>query len=754
MATTNKTTKPNTAAVNPDKLTDGGKWYSEPYVVKLGDEFSTVEDQLKFKSNDYEGAEGGEKNALQFYGLVGESSGKDLALANTVLKNPYYQDTRVGGNDAINCLWQFNRDDDIVHPVNVTTGDKNNFDSSGMGRVYAATTQFNQQICWFTFGIPYFTNLGRFYQTAFDPGLIGLNNNAIAGPGVKLGRIFGTIGTLYFSLCFLPIFVTAGLALFNRVGDVSKKYPVNRFYELRSTMQLYYDYVDSILAHWLVSAGLYNNGPSGHSSGADYVPDALTYTGASIWDILRRRAMTATRSSTDLTQGLTAYKAYGGDTLSEYYAEHDDSLHQIPGMYGKGSTSEASDELSFKEAAKYFQIDKETAGEEQARSSSIAFNKKIAMQKEVAKLNQESDEAEQSAENGGDKYAAAQKQYDIEQKTEKLESNYLDEFINKESTSIFSAEPKDWADSFLSSALGASEFIGFRITNSTDASESFSNSTQESAFARAYNEKVSSVMRVKNDLAQPGSSGQSSSEGIINKFFGAVAGFIGGAIDAFNAIDVFGITDLGQALMQGSWIDIPEQYSGSDFNKSHSLTLQLRSPYGDAVSIYQSIIVPLACLLAGTLPRGSGENSYTQPFLCRIYCKGMFAVPMGIIDSLSIKRGDSEFGWTYDNIPLCIDVSLSIKDMSPIMYLSFNTSTFNSLFTNDSTFNEYLRTLSGVGLFERISMFSRFRRNLQYAAQRAKNKIFNPSYYSYSVSQWNIVAGVTQLYPRTSISKK
>lgn len=263
-------------------------------------------------------------------------------------------------------------------------------------------------------------------------------------------------------------------------------------------------------------------------------------------------------------------------------------------------------------------------------------------------------------------------------------------------------------------------------------------------------------MRVRNDLGYGSGKNQDSSDssGIIDKALGWIGGVINGAIDAFNAIDVLGITDVGQALMQGSWVDIPEQYSGSDFNKSHSLTLQLRSPYGDPVSIYQSIIVPLACLLAGTLPRGSGENSYTQPFLCRIYCKGMFAVPMGIIDSLSIKRGESEFGWTYDNIPLCIDVSVSIKDMSPIMYLSMNTNTFAEIFNNDSSFNEYLRTLSGVGLFERVSEFSKFKRTLQYTAHRLRNKIFNPAYASFRTSQWNVFQGIAAIIPRTAISRK
>ena len=733
------------------RLADGGQWYSEPYIVNLGEEFSNVGAQVKFRTNDYEGTGSSNADPVELLGL-GQKGEMDASLAENMLKNPYYQDTRVGGNDAINCLWQFNRDDDIVHPVNETMKGGTKYERLGMGRVYAATTQFNQQICWFTFGIPYFTKLGRFYQTAFDPDLIGLNNNAIAAPGVELGRIFGTVGSLFFALAVIPTL----FGIFSRIGRAAKKYPVNRFYELRSTMQLYYDYVDSILAHWLVSAGLYNNGPAKNKTGADYVPDALTYTGANIWDILRRKAQIVAIHSTSLSSSLTAYNGIYSedDDHSAYYEERDNSYHQIPSMYGQGTAGvdtpagTSMNEEGDYEFANAFEIDAD-GGTGNTGDESV--------EDKITQKMRDADYMRQIQEN---LYSVTQEGGDTTGDTVKdavmLGDDYISKFTNQSNQSIFSANLKDWTSTFWNSALGASEFIGFRITNSTDASESFSNSTQESEFARAFNEKVSSAMRVRNDLGYGSGKNQDSSDskGIIDKALGWIGGVINGAIDAFNAIDVLGITDVGQALMQGSWVDIPEQYSGSDFNKSHSLTLQLRSPYGDPVSIYQSIIVPLACLLAGTLPRGSGENSYTQPFLCRIYCKGMFAVPMGIIDSLSIKRGESEFGWTYDNIPLCIDVSVSIKDMSPIMYLSMNTNTFAEIFNNDSSFNEYLRTLSGVGLFERVSEFSKFKRALQYTAHRLRNKVFNPAYASFRASQWNVFQGIAAIIPRTAISRR
>lgn len=723
-----------------ERLSDGGDWLSEPYIISLGKNFEDLEDNFKNITNDYEGGNGKE-NSVDFFSMAGNSTKDDRTLAQNMVKRPYHQDTRVGANDAINCLWQFNRDDDIVHPVLVTEGPIGSKQQIGMGRVYASTTQYNQQICWFSFGIPYFTNLGRFYQTAFDQDLIGLNNNAMASTAEKIGRIFGTGVSL---ICTLPFLLFKGAY---KMGKFVKTYPVNRFYELRTTMHMYYNYVDSILARWLVDTGLWFNGDfQGGTDGTGYVPAALRCTGASIWDILRRRARVASTSVSRTNSGVRP-DTFNMVGLDAFYEERDKDLTTIPGMYQHGASG-ASGALTEEKMSKLFEVNDPTKSGSEGDLNTVQEKSNSSQQKSA---NSEAGAAYAKQQEEASKKSSSSVLAGVGSASDNLG---YDDYVNKSTEkTLFSPEPKDWASEFWHSMLGASEFLGFRITNSTDASESFSNSTQESAFARAYNEKVSSAMHVQNDIAGGAQGAVSADQNFLQKGVGMVTNLIGGVLGALKSFDCLGITDLGQALMQGSWIDIPEQYSGSDFNKSHSLSIQLRSPYGDMVSIYQSIIVPLACLLAGTLPRGSGENSYTQPFLCRVYCKGMFAVPMGIIDSLSIKRGDSEFGWNYNQIPLCIDVSLSIKDMSPIMYLALNDSVYGGIFATDSTFNQYLNTLSGMGLFDQISAFSRIKRNLAYTAHRLRNKIFNPAYWSYSISQWNVVQGVAAVIPVTTIPK-
>jgi hypothetical protein len=144
----------------------------------------------------------------------------------------------------------------------------------------------------------------------------------------------------------------------------------------------------------------------------------------------------------------------------------------------------------------------------------------------------------------------------------------------------------------------------------------------------------------------------------------------------------------------------------------------LRSHYGDPLSIYQSIYFPLALLLAGALPRQTGATSFTSPFLVRGYSRGLLAVPCGIIDSMTIRRGAQEHGWNYQNLPLCVNVSFSIKDLSPAMYVSIppgvnNLSSLLKVFGQNNSFQEYMATLSGWGLQQRLSRYQNIKKRLQ-----------------------------------------
>lgn len=288
-----------------------------------------------------------------------------------------------------------------------------------------------------------------------------------------------------------------------------------------------------------------------------------------------------------------------------------------------------------------------------------------------------------------------------------------------------------FCNSFNSSMLEAAEFVGFRIDNTVDSSESISNSTGESQLASMLNEKASKA----NDVSFSAGAGEGS--GFIS---GAYETVVGGIKDFVNGIsDTFSVSGLTSTLAGSSFIDIPEMWKGSSFDKSYNFRMQLRAPYGDPVSVYQCVYVPLVMLFCGACPRATGKNAYTSPFLVRAYCKGKFAIPLGIIDSMSITRGSDEYGWTRRGLPTCVDVSFSIKDLSPALYISLADPGFLDVFAANTAMQEYLLTLSGVSARDRLSSFRRIKRKAQIVSTIMSKTKLNPYYYGFEVG--NSAAG-------------
>jgi len=718
----------STASSASDINDDGKGWITAPFQVRLGSDFTSryaalswlspgdkVGDTLAaLKVNTFHVPNSvvAEERINKLYGLD-EEEGAEL------LRQHNYQDTRVGGNDAFNNVWAFGEDDDISRGIFTVDKDK----GIGMGRVYASTTQQNQVIAWFTFGIPRFSNFSAFYKQAFDSDLISLNTQGF-NPSIFLGAIFD-IAALSIEIPLLPIKWLSQQRL--------DRYKIGRFYELRACMHLYYKYVDSMLAQWLVSAGLYMNGSESDAgrdifASPDSVPDALM-DGASIWDIIQRKALNLGASNEKIRK--YAGTRYNDPNEKDEKNKLDISIRKDDGTLSK---DKLKGNIRLMEA-------------EANRVANKGFGSTTDLTAQLFNRTGKNDPTDSTSTiNNAELNAYVEKLKNIQQTNMGASSNASD------TNSVFDDNYGiSWGDKFQASMFGATQYVGFRIDRSVDASESFSNSTSPSEFAQTFNDGVRNANNQQLKSLLSGDTGIPIVDGLISQAKGIFQA-AGDVISSTTGIDFF--TNLGSAVVSGAYLDIPEQYAGSDFGKSHSINLQLRSPYGDMISIYQSIIVPLSMVLAGCLPRAGGDNSYVQPFLCRVYCKGMFSVPMGIIDSVNIKRGSSEFGWTYQNLPTCVDVSISIKDMSPVMYMTMTDGIFTSIIAQDSAFKEYMLTLSGVGLWERLSTWRRWQRNITYIARNLRNVIGNPNYWSHSISQWQIVQVGAGIWPgRTTVQR-
>lgn len=283
---------------------------------------------------------------------------------------------------------------------------------------------------------------------------------------------------------------------------------------------------------------------------------------------------------------------------------------------------------------------------------------------------------------------------------------------------------RGWFKNFISvfgpATMGAADYIGFRIEKSVDSSETFTNQSGESSIASTLNGQAASAIESNFTTGGMG-------QGVKD----AVAG----------ALDALSMGGGAATLMGTAFLDIPDIWKGSSFGKSYSVSLKLAAHFGDTVTIAQSIILPMSLLMAGALPRATGKNSYTSPFLCRCYCKGRFAIPLGLIENMTITRGDSEFGWNVNNLPTVVTINLTIKDLSPAMYIALSGNKWTDIIGQNSSFQEYLLTLSGVGLQERILYFKQLKRKFQiWASIKAQTGLLGLLFGQGSPSYWGMKA--------------
>ncbi len=153
------------------------------------------------------------------------------------------------------------------------------------------------------------------------------------------------------------------------------------------------------------------------------------------------------------------------------------------------------------------------------------------------------------------------------------------------------------------------------------------------------------------------SSAKSAFGGIVSSL-GSVADGLGGGI--VNSISQGGI----QSILDGGKIVFPELWADSQYSRSYSIDLKLRSPDNDSLSIFLNVLKPYCKLLCFTLPHmvEDNVNTYRTPFITRAYCKGLFNVDLGMITAMSVNKG-ATCCWNDDGLPTQIDISLELTDL-------------------------------------------------------------------------------------------
>lgn len=314
-----------------------------------------------------------------------------------------------------------------------------------------------------------------------------------------------------------------------------------------------------------------------------------------------------------------------------------------------------------------------------------------------------------------------------------------------------------------------SQFMSVRVNNLRSMSESFSNSFETSGVAQMINGKVKQSRDKRFDFANGNISDLFS--GVIN----AAASFAAAAADRVGAGGL--LAAAGEA-----YVDIPEMWSDSAASMpSVSFTIPLHCPYGNPLSRFFDIALPIAHVLAAALPRSTGRSSYTSPFVCQWFYPGHTQCRYGMIESLEITRGDGNVGFNANNEMLSAEIRITVKDLTGIVHvpvfnyyqnrgaldtIADNTmSLVNQKITGDnaiasiltghafdeqSTFQDYMAVVGGLPISDTYYRMKRLKLNLTNRNQAFINNTSMSSWVSYLMDMppARMVSGLAEESPR------
>lgn len=230
-------------------------------------------------------------------------------------------------------------------------------------------------------------------------------------------------------------------------------------------------------------------------------------------------------------------------------------------------------------------------------------------------------------------------------------------------------------------------------------SDSLSNQSEASTFKQMF-DTGSSAMR---NIAFMAGSGGIDAENLqklggsavneLGNIFGQqnMAGGVGGTVSSL----VGRLLNAGKSVIKGENIIMPDIYGGSSNSKSYTLTMKYRALYGNRLSVYTDVIVPMLHWLALAYPVATGGNSYGSPPLVKVYKPGDWTCNMGLITSIQISKDEVQEAWSMDGLCTEISISVEIADLYSDLTVSPADPT---LFAVNSSLIEYLATTCGLDL--------------------------------------------------------
>lgn len=255
---------------------------------------------------------------------------------------------------------------------------------------------------------------------------------------------------------------------------------------------------------------------------------------------------------------------------------------------------------------------------------------------------------------------------------------------------------KDFRQNALLEAANGAGFMSLAVNYTGQGTASFSNTLKPTSIEGFFNSASGLARDTRVSMAdfQTGWDFLDAGMRIVRDVFG-------GAMDM---VQMSGLLALGG----NAFADFPQQWDNSTATfPTATFTLELRTPYGDDLSRYLNLYLPIATLLAGALPMSTGPKSYTSPHVCQCFSRGVCSIRLGMITELSITAGAGNLGYTPRKEPLGFDVSFTVMDMSSIMHApagnGFNVmSPLRRVMDDDNPFSDYLSIITGMHMRDMV----------------------------------------------------
>ena len=608
--------------------------------------------------------------------------------------NLKFTDTRMGRNIGVNSRPQFTRYSDIRRPGRLSTRKPvtvtNTSGNFGMGRYYSEAIDDPAQNIYLRFGVPEYTSMLDFLSRAFDPEALHI---AKTGRGRSvLFDIARAVGG-YVSIVTFP--QAAAIMFIGKIANTIFSKPRYKYYTLKPTMHNYWScvnlLVNTIAANLkLLPAVIADNDTQLIGQPFKFQKEDLKLMHELLPDIIDEDGYIDV-FAVALQGQVAANKIF----LKEYDQANTSTRTNDTGYLTRG------------DLVRNFYVTDSIFVNDIGRRTLASFINKITSISEWFK-SKDSDEEKGKAE---------------------LAPN-IDPNTGSFSTTIAKdpAKKTTFTEYLDAEFRSGSQYAIFKVDFTTGLSESFTSSIKESEISQKINSQVSQFRDMKFSVGQfklPGALGDA-----IGKIAGGLGDLAAGAASGLT----FGLSDAITSLMSNSYVDIPKHWQSSSVNLPRAnYHMTLISPYGNPVSLLQNIYIPLAMLMAGTLPLAAGKGSYTSPFICELYDRGKIQIKLGMIESLTISRGTSNLGFSMHYKPLAIDVSLSVVDLSSIMSMPVAPAgikdalmsaagapgaavggalgVYNPAIDEDSILSDYLAVLTGLDMYSQIYALPKGRLN-------------------------------------------